>query len=316
MRLPQYPDYPSIEAATLRAQIKLAGVVEVWVARSFPSAVKLNVRPNKPIPTLLINGAECEPYITCDDLLMREKAEEIVAGVQVMLHIVQPQECLIGIEDNKPEAIVAMQAAVAATQDQRIQVVPIPTVYPSGSAKQLTYILTGKEVPNQGRSSDIGVLCNNVGTAHAIYQAIVKGEPSLTRYVTVTGNAISQPQNFEVLFGTPLEHVLQHAGGITQADAQVSMGGPMMPLPLPNPQTPIVKATNCLLVRQPEPVLPAQACIRCGRCSEVCPSSLLPQQLYWFAKEVKSSTKPNSIIYLPVLNALAVLMSAPAIFHW
>ena len=283
MRLPQYPDYPSIEAATLRAQIKLAGVVGMGGA-VFPSAVKLNVRPTKPIQTLLINGAECEPYITCDDLLMREKAEEIVAGIQVMLHIVQPQECLIGIEDNKPEAIAAMQAAVAATQDQRIQVVPIPTVYPSGSAKQLTYILTGKEVPNQGRSSDIGVLCNNVGTAHAIYQAIVKGEPSLTRYVTVTGNAISQPQNFEVLFGTPLEHVLQHAGGITQADAQVSMGGPMMPLPLPNPQTPIVKATNCLLVRQPEPVLPAQACIRCGRCSEVCPSSLLPQQLYWFAK--------------------------------
>lgn len=134
MRLPQYPDYPSIDAATLRAQIKLAGVVGMGGA-VFPSAVKLNVRPTKPIQTLLINGAECsEPYITCDDLLMCEKAEEIVAGIQVMLHIVQPQECLIGIEDNKPEAIAAMEAAVAATQDQRIQVVPIPTIYPSGSA--------------------------------------------------------------------------------------------------------------------------------------------------------------------------------------
>ena len=282
-RLPCYPNYQDIDAATLRQQVKLAGVVGMGGA-VFPSAVKLTVRPNKPINTVILNGAECEPYISCDDMLMREQAAEIVAGAQVMMHIVQPKECLIGIEDNKPQAIAAMQQAVAATHDPRISVVVIPTLYPSGSAKQLTYILTGKEVPNQGRSSDIGVLCNNVATARAIYRAVVHGEPSLSRYVTVTGNGVQQPANFEVLFGTPHSHVIQQAGGVKNPQMRISMGGPMMPLPLENSLIPVVKATNCLLVRPPAPAPSALPCIRCGRCSEACPASLLPQQLYWFAK--------------------------------
>lgn len=281
-RLPTYPDYTQIDPAVLRQQVKAAGVVGMGGA-VFPSAVKLHVRPGKPIHTLILNGAECEPYITCDDMLMRERADEIIAGAQVMMHIVKPQECLVGIEDNKPEAIAAMRAAAA--NDARIQVVPIPTLYPSGAAKQLTYILTGKEVPSGGRSSDIGVLCNNVATARAIYRAVVHGEPSLSRYVTVTGTGIAQPVNVEVPFGTPVGHLAAHAGGTTAQAKRWRMGGPMMGITLYDLATPVVKAMNCLLVNDElESSQPAMPCIRCGRCADACPSSLLPQQLYWFAR--------------------------------
>ena len=283
-RLPAYPNYTQIDAATLRQQVKMAGVVGMGGA-VFPSAVKLHVRPNKPIKTLILNGAECEPYITCDDVLMREKAAEIIAGAQVMMHIVQPQECLIGIEDNKPLAIAAMQAAANAANDARIHIVPVPTIYPSGGAKQLTYILTGKEVPQGGRSSDIGVLCNNVATARAIYRAIVLGEPSLDRYVTVTGNGIAQACNIEAPFGTPVAHLAAHAGGTTANAKRWRMGGPMMGITLGDLAIPVVKAMNCLLVNDElERTQPAMPCIRCGRCTDACPTSLLPQQLYWFAR--------------------------------
>ncbi|OQX13174.1 MAG: electron transport complex subunit RsxC [Thiothrix lacustris] len=283
-RLPAYPHYTEIDPAILRQRVKDAGVVGMGGA-VFPSAVKLNVRPDKPIRTLILNGAECEPYITCDDMLMREQAAEIVAGAQVMMHMVKPQECLIGVEDNKPVAIAAMQAAVDAAHDSRIQVIAVPTLYPSGGAKQLTFILTGKEVPSGGRSSDIGVVCNNVATARAIYHAVVRGEPSLSRYVTVTGNGIAQPCNLEVPFGTPISHLAAHAGGTTPQAKRWRMGGPMMGITLHDPAVPVVKAMNCLLINdeleQPQLAMP---CIRCGRCTEACPTSLLPQQLYWFAR--------------------------------
>ncbi len=283
-RLPAYPHYTEIDPAILRQRVKDAGVVGMGGA-VFPSAVKLNVRPDKPIRTLILNGAECEPYISCDDMLMREQAAEIVAGAQVMMHMVKPQECLIGVEDNKPYAIAAMQAAVDAAQDSRIQVVAVPTLYPSGGAKQLTFILTGKEVPSGGRSSDIGVVCNNVATARAIYHAVVHGEPSLSRYVTVTGNGIAQPCNFEVPFGTPVSQLATHAGGTTPQAKRWRMGGPMMGITLHDPAVPVVKAMNCLLVNDElEHTHAAMPCIRCGRCTDACPTSLLPQQLYWFAR--------------------------------
>jgi electron transport complex protein RnfC len=284
MRLPAYPNYREIDPEILRQQVKDAGVVGMGGA-VFPSAVKLRVRPEKPIKTLIVNGAECEPYITCDDLLMREKADEIVAGIQVMQHIVRPAECLIGIEDNKPQAIAAMQAAVAAVNDSRIQVVAVPTIYPSGGAKQLTFILTGKEVPSGGRSSDIGVLCNNVATVRAIYRAVVQGKPSLTRYVTITGNGVAQPCNLEIPFGTPIQDVIAFAGGTTPQAKRWRMGGPMMGINLQDGHIPVVKGMNCLLINdEVEHVQPPMPCIRCGRCADACPTSLLPQQLYWFAR--------------------------------
>lgn len=282
-------DYRLADEEVLRQRICEAGIVGLGGA-VFPAAIKLKVRPQIPINTLVINGAECEPYITCDDMLMRNKADEIIAGAQIMLHILRnhadehgKQHCLIGIEDNKPEAIAAMQAAVDKTHDPRLKVVTVPTVYPAGGEKQLIQALTGKEVPSRQRPADIGMICHNVATARAIYRATVLGEPLMSRYVTVTGPGIKTPQNIEVAFGTPIAVLAEHAGGYTEQAAQLVMGGPMMGVALTNDAIPIVKATNCVLIQPQAKQEQAMPCIRCGRCAEVCPANLLPQQLYWYA---------------------------------
>lgn len=280
IRLPSL-DYQQTDLKTLVNRVRECGVVGLGGA-VFPTDVKLNVR--QPVTTLILNGAECEPYITCDDRLMREHAAEIIAGAQIILHMIQAEQCLIGIEDNKPEAISAMQQAVSAIADKRFEVVTIPTIYPSGGKKQLTYILTGKEVPSGGRGGDAGALCINVGTTRSVYRAIVQGEPLIHRYVTVSGEAIKQAGNFEVPLGLPMSRLIAAAQGSTIPEPWLTMGGSMMPLPLVSPQIPVVKATNCLLVRPPPNTEVVMPCIRCGRCAEVCPVSLLPQQLYWYAR--------------------------------
>lgn len=282
-RMPAYPDPTQVDGEILRQRICAAGIVGMGGA-VFPAAIKLNVHDNTPITTLIINGAECEPYITCDDRLMREQPGEIIAGIQVMMHIIHAPQCLVGIEDNKPEAIAVMRAAVASTGDARIQVVAVPTLYPTGGEKQLIKILTGKEVPSGGRPANIGVICHNVATARAIYRAVVLGEPLIGRYVTVTGAGIAQPCNLNVPVGTPVQHLLEQAGGYTGAGTRLLMGGPMMGITLHDTQIPVVKATNCILVEAIQPQQPAMPCIRCGRCMEVCPANLLPQQLYWHSR--------------------------------
>lgn len=263
----------------------------------FPTAVKLHGHEHldnthkhqrHDIDHLVLNAAECEPYITADDTLMREKASDVIRGTQILLHILGAKECLIGIEDNKPEAIAALQAAVAeAKEDSRIFVVVIPTKYPSGGEKQLIKILTGKEVPAGGIPANIGIVCQNVATAAAITRAIDHGEPLLSRITTVTGEAIQQPGNWEVLLGTPIQHLLQASGFQQQSTPRIIMGGPMMGFTLPNLDVPVIKTSNCLLAPTAKE-LPlndmAMACIRCGQCAEACPSELLPQQLYWFSK--------------------------------
>ncbi len=288
-KLEPLPHYAELDGVTLRSRICFAGIVGLGGA-VFPAAIKLNVRPKMPISTLIINGAECEPYITCDDLLMREKPEEIIAGAQVILHILlshtppEGQECLIGIEDNKPEAIQAMQAAVKASGDQRIHIVPIPTLYPSGGEKQLIKILTGREVASGSRPTDSGVICHNVATARAIYRAVVWGEPLISRYITVTGVGVAEAQNFEVPFGVPIRTLIEQAGGYTDKAERLIMGGPMMGISLANDSIPVVKASNCILVEQAANKPAAQPCIRCGACAAACPVTLLPQQLYWHAR--------------------------------
>lgn len=285
-RMPTYPDPNQVDGEILRQRICAAGIVGMGGA-VFPAAIKLNVHDNIPIETLVINGAECEPYITCDDRLMREKPVEILRGVQIMMHIIATQRCLIGIEDNKPEAMAAMQAAREALDEPRIDIIPIPTLYPSGSEKQLIKILTGKEVPSGGRPATIGIVCHNPATARAIYRAVVLGEPLIDRYLTITGKGVAQPCNVEVPLGTPIQHLIAHSGGYTPAAKQLVMGGPMMGISLQTDDIPIVKATNCILVNdasaasEPPPAMP---CIRCGRCAEVCPANLLPQQLYWHSR--------------------------------
>ena len=276
-------DYQAMAPAELRMQLRDMGLAGLGGA-VFPSAVKLDPGAAHPCPTLIINGGECEPWITCDDLLMRHHADDILQGVAVMRHLLNSTEILIGIEDNKPEAIAAMQAA-AARMDFEVEIVTVPAHYPGGGAKQMIQVLTGKEVPSGKLSTDIGIQVFNVGTAHALARAVHHGEPLISRLVTVTGH-VQRPQNFKVLIGTPM-HMLITLAGERDGTTGVLMGGPMMGVPMPSLDVPVVKATNCVLVKSAElfPPLPrAMPCIRCTRCADACPAELQPQELFRFAK--------------------------------
>jgi electron transport complex protein RnfC len=215
-------------------------------------------------------------------MLMRERPEEIIAGIHVIMHMIGAERCLVGIEDNKPEAFVAVR--VAARASAAIQVVKVPTRYPTGGEKQLIQVLTGREVPSQGLPVDIGTLCVNVGTAAAVHRAINLGEPLISRYVTVSGPGVRGPRNLEARIGTPVGELIEQCGGLDMEDYRLIMGGPMMGFEMPSNDVPMIKATNCVLVTAHEPQPHPQPCIRCGRCTEVCPAQLLPQQLYWHAR--------------------------------
>jgi electron transport complex protein RnfC len=277
-------DYRQLDKTALLNKIRNAGIAGMGGA-GFPSAVKLTTRDEKPIESLILNGTECEPYITADDALMQERAEQIIAGAEILRHLVQPaKETLIGVEDNKPDGIAALQKAAEGTD---IEIVVFPTKYPSGGEKQLIEILTGKEVPSSGLPADIGVVCQNIGTAVAIHRAIEFGEPLISRITTVTGEACEQQCNYDTLLGTPIQYLLDKSGFQAEHCIHLIMGGPMMGYTLLDPSVPIVKTSNCVLAptaKELPPPPPAQACIRCGMCSEACPVSLLPQQMYWFAR--------------------------------
>ncbi|PKR29126.1 electron transport complex subunit RsxC [Stutzerimonas stutzeri] len=276
------PDYRELERPALLELIRQAGISGLGGA-GFPTAVKLSPPPTQTIRTLIINGTECEPYITADDLLMREKAAELVAGIEILAHLIQPQEVLIGIEDNKPEAIAAVRAAIG---ERPFTLKVFPTKYPSGGEKQLIQILTGEEVPSGGLPADIGMLCQNVGTCVAIHDAVLLGKPLISRITTLTGEALARPMNVEVLIGTPVDELLAFAGLDQHRLNRLIMGGPMMGFSLQSLEVPVVKTTNCLLASTLEelpPPPPALPCIRCGECAEACPVSLLPQQLHFFA---------------------------------
>jgi len=270
--------------------IRHAGVVGLGGA-AFPTSPKLSRGIDPGIETLIINGAECEPYITCDDSLMQNYAREVIGGIGYLQRILKPGQTLIGIEDNKPEAIESMQTALRNQPLPQTEIITIPTIYPSGGEKQLIQILTGREVPKGKLAFDIGLFCQNVGTCAAIAQALELGQPLLSRIVTVSGNGIQQPGNWEVRLGTPVSHLINQAGGYKslQSDSRhLVMGGPMMGFSLSSDQTPVVKATNNILVMLKEtiPMTPGyhDECVRCGQCAEVCPAQLLPQQLYWQAR--------------------------------
>ncbi|BFO29554.1 electron transport complex subunit RsxC [Klebsiella pasteurii] len=276
-------DYQNKSREALIERIHQFGVAGLGGA-GFPTGAKLRGGGDK-IDTLIINAAECEPYITADDRLMQDCAAQIVEGIRILAHILQPGQVLIGIEDNKPQAISMLRAVLADTHGMSLRV--IPTKYPSGGAKQLTQILTGKQVPHGGRSSDIGVLMQNVGTAYAVKRAVIDGEPLTERVVTLTGEAVSRPGNVWARLGTPVSHLLKDAGFCPSADPMVIMGGPLMGFTLPWLDVPVVKITNCLLapsaseLGEPEE---EKGCIRCSACADACPADLLPQQLYWFSK--------------------------------
>lgn len=273
----------ALSPGELLERIAEAGIVGLGGA-GFPTSVKVSLGDHQRVRELIINGVECEPFITADDRLMRERAADIVQGIQVLQYLLNPERTLLGIEDNKPEAAAALRAAaVGADIDVRV----VPTKYPSGGEKQLIQLLTGKEVGSGGLPIQVGVVCQNVGTAYALKRALFDGEPLISRITTVTGDAVARPGNYEILLGTPVAALLQHAGVDKTRLQRLVLGGPMMGFTLHNPAIPLVKTSNCLIAAStdllPEPE-PEQACIRCGACANACPASLLPQQLYWYAK--------------------------------
>lgn len=265
-------------------KLRRAGLAGMGGA-GFPTSVKLSPKSIDKVDTLIINAAECEPYITADDALMREKADEIILGIKLFDYILgSAPNILIGIENNKPEAIEALKNASESTN---IDVVVIPTKYPSGGEKQLIQILTGREVPSQGLPSHVGVLVQNIGTALAAYRAVRFGEPLISRITTIVGQALAHQRNVEVLIGTPIQHVLAQHGFKPELCSRLVIGGPMMGYTVERTDIPVIKTTNCILAsakNELPDLVPAQACIRCGMCAEVCPANLLPQQLYWYSR--------------------------------
>ncbi|ENM8498405.1 electron transport complex subunit RsxC [Vibrio parahaemolyticus] len=276
-------DYTQESADTLIDIIRLAGISGMGGA-GFPTAKKIQSGIAR-TEILIVNAAECEPYITADDKLMQEHAEELIQGIEIVEHILKPKLTIIGIEDNKPDAIKALESA-ALNKDIVIRV--IPTKYPSGGEKQLIKILTNKEVPSGSIPADIGILVQNVGSLYSIKRAIIDGEPMIERVVTLTGKTFKQPRNVWALLGTPVQALLDEFG--YKADKKLQrliMGGPMMGFTLPHSQVPITKTANCILAPTRHEISAHQyemECIRCGQCAEACPASLLPQQLQWHAK--------------------------------
>ncbi|ENM5935205.1 electron transport complex subunit RsxC [Vibrio mimicus] len=277
------PDYQQLSPETLLELIRQAGISGMGGA-GFPTAKKLQSGLSR-TEILIINAAECEPYITADDVLMRQHANEIIQGIEIVEHILKPKLTIIGIEDNKPEAVAALQQAA---QDKPMVIRVIPTKYPSGGEKQLIKILTNLEVPKGGIPADIGLLVQNVGSLQAIARAILHGEPLIRRVVTLTGDCFRKPRNVWALLGTPVQALLNEFG--YKADKKLPrliMGGPMMGFTLPHAQVPITKTANCILAPTRNELTSndhEMACIRCGQCADACPVSLLPQQLQWHAK--------------------------------
>jgi electron transport complex protein RnfC len=275
-------DLATAERHELLARIQQAGIAGMGGA-GFPTHLK--TAASSGVDYLIINAVECEPYITADALLMQEYATTIVKGIDILCQLLQPAAVLIGIEDDKPDAIKAMQAATNQRDNYLVKVVPAK--YPSGGEKQLIQLLTSKEVPAGRRPLDIGIVMQNVGTAFAIAQAVLDDIPLISRIVTVVGETLLQPQNIHALIGTPVGTLLDACGFQPEPAQRVIMGGPMMGFTLPSLQVPLVKTTNCILApTQAElPVAgPELDCIRCGACAEVCPATLLPQQLLWYSK--------------------------------
>ncbi|CAH1591612.1 electron transport complex subunit RsxC [Vibrio owensii] len=276
-------DYTQESADTLIDVIRLAGISGMGGA-GFPTAKKIQSGIAR-TEILIVNAAECEPYITADDKLMQEHADELIQGIEIVEHILKPKLTIIGIEDNKPAAIKALEQA-AMNKDIVIRV--IPTKYPSGGEKQLIKILTNKEVPSGAIPADIGILVQNVGSLYSIKRAVIDGEPVVNRIVTLTGKTFKQPRNVWTLLGTPVQALLDEFG--YKADKKLQrliMGGPMMGFTLPHAQVPITKTANCILAPKRREIASDQyemECIRCSQCAEACPASLLPQQLQWYAK--------------------------------
>ncbi len=266
------------EPQALIDRVAISGIVGLGGA-IFPAAIKLNMGQQYKLDTLLINGAECEPYLTCDDRLMRELAAEVVDGARIMAHALGVRRILIAVEENKPAAIASLQAQAAHFAE--ISVTPVPVRYPVGYAQHLTKIVTGRETPAEHRNAEVGVVTHNVATARAVHQAVRFGRPLISRIVTVTGGAIRQPANLDVLVGTPVNELIEFCGGFSEPPKQLVLGGPMMGQPLPDLAAPIVKGSAGILAMSAAELNESseRPCIRCGSCVDVCPCGLSPMEM-------------------------------------
>jgi len=275
LEVPQNPEKLSVKE--ILGRIREAGIVGLGGA-TFPTHVKLAPPEGKKIDTLIINGCECEPYITSDHRVMLEYGEKILAGANIICKLLSPEITYIAIEDNKPDAIEYMRGLVAKTGfKDNFKVVSLKSKYPMGAEKTLIKNLLDREVPIGGLPLDVGVVVQNVSTTKAIYDAIFEGKPLIERVVTVTG-AVKKPKNLLVRFGTPLRNLIEYCGGIDGKASEVILGGPMMGISQPDLDFPVVKGTNCILTKESR-LIKEQECISCGRCVAVCPMYLLPTAL-------------------------------------
>jgi len=275
--------FNNLAPEALRAAILQGGIVGLGGA-VFPTAQKLMQATSCELEYLILNGVECEPYISCDDMLMREYAKEVLVGAQILLHATEIDRCIVAVESDKPDAIRKLGEYLAELSDERIVVKQVPTIYPSGGEDQLVQLVTNREVPSGGLPTDVGCLVQNVGTAAAVYDWIVESEPLISRITTVTGNGVAEPMNIEARIGTPVADIINFAGGYADDADQLIIGGPMTGKSVTTDRVPLVKATNCILALSGTPSAgPELPCIRCGDCAAVCPVQLQPQALFWHA---------------------------------
>lgn len=279
------PDYLSLSPDALRAKIRDAGIVGMGGA-AFPTIVKLSPPKEKPIDTVILNGSECEPYITSDYRLMLEKSYEIIQGLKIIMKILGVQKGFVGIEDNKPEAIKIMKQA--AEEEQGVEICTLPTKYPEGAEKMLIKAITGREVPPRALPMDVKVVVQNVGTSFAIYEAVRYGKPLIERTITITGEGINNPKNLLVKTGTLISHLIKECGGLKDEEIKVISGGPMMGFALASLEVPVTKGTSGIVALTGRDIIHLKdfgPCIGCGRCIEACPMGLMPSMLSIYAEK-------------------------------